>query len=134
MIGLRVPPELKTALEEAAERSDRTLAAECERRLRRSFNVDEILADAVALLERGFHEPDVDLADHAQRTREVAQRALTLLYGAEYAALAVDMLVALTVLRSANSMDTTDSMRNVLRRAGVEQLNRVKAAIRRVGG
>jgi hypothetical protein len=49
-IGLRVPAELKTRLEEAAGEQDRSLSQESERRLRRSFIAEELFADALMLL------------------------------------------------------------------------------------
>src|SRR5262245_36882545 len=47
-IGLRVPTELKAALDEGAKAMDRNLSQECERRLRRSFDPNELLDDAIA--------------------------------------------------------------------------------------
>jgi regulatory GntR family protein len=50
MIGIRAPADLKQALQEAADEADRSLAAECVRRLRRSFDPHMMVDDAVALL------------------------------------------------------------------------------------
>jgi hypothetical protein len=50
MIGIRAPADLKAALQEAADEADRSLAAECVRRLRRSFDPTDLVDDAVALV------------------------------------------------------------------------------------
>src|SRR5688572_10708205 len=51
MVGFRCPPELRAALEEAASKEDRTLAAECLRRLRRSFSPEALFVDSVKAME-----------------------------------------------------------------------------------
>jgi hypothetical protein len=49
-IAFRCSTELRDALQEAADEADRTLASECVRRLRRSFDPHEIIDDAMALV------------------------------------------------------------------------------------
>jgi hypothetical protein len=118
-IGLRVPTELKSQLEAAAAGQDRNLSQECERRLRRSFDPNDLVDDAVhAVFGEDGRERD------ARRTHELAERALTLLCGQEAAEVGALLACAVAFVRHA-------------KRAGhgkvqidKEGVDRIKAALR----
>jgi len=49
MVGTRLTPELKDALDQAVQASGRSMAQEIEMRLQRSFDLQDLLADALVL-------------------------------------------------------------------------------------
>lgn len=79
-IGMRVPAELKTAIEAEAAKHDRNLSQECERRLRRSLDVEALLADA---FDRIRAEKGLWSLEAAATSSSVMQLALREVYGGD---------------------------------------------------
>lgn len=120
-IGLRVPAELKAELEEAAAAADRTLSAECERRLRLSLepdDADEMLIRAIdAVRERG--------GINSVEVRDFVRHAVTLTCGQSEPSVMGAWLAWVGGMASA--LKATGTGKVQLRKA---DLDRLKAAIR----
>jgi hypothetical protein len=112
-IAFRCSTELRDALQESADKADRTLAAECLRRLRRSFDAQALVEDALAI-RLGFKGAVKD---------EVAVQIFSDLYGPEEAKLGSSLAFYLYVLRHSKSRGN----RLVIQRS---ELDALKAAVR----
>jgi len=124
-IGVRVPPELKEALDKAANAADRTLAAECERRLRRSFSVEDLIDDGLAEFDKAGADAD--------RLQHLAERALTRIYGKEAAETAAVLATSIAVLSNMTHFKFRDEkVRKLLVTACLAHLDHVKAVIREI--
>jgi hypothetical protein len=104
---------LKSALEESASKADRTLAAECLRRLRRSFDAQALVEDALAI-RLGFKGAVKD---------EIARQIFSDLYGPEEAKLGSSLAFYLYVLRDSKRRGN----RLVIQRS---ELDAIKTAVK----
>jgi hypothetical protein len=128
-IGLRVPAELKAELEEAAKEQDRNLSQEAERRLRRSFEPNDLLQDAVdGMLEQG------GLLYQTEDTYAFLANAMGLLCGRDAAELAAGLagVLGFINIREVHRKHGRGDLANVKITFPKANLDALKEAIRKV--